>query len=89
MKLKKRGKSTSSPIEITHCSSHGIWMFVGDREFFLDFETFPWFETASLKDLMNVKLLHHRFLHWEKLDLDLELESLDHPERYPLVSKAC
>lgn len=87
MKLKKRGKSILPPIEITHCSAHGIWMLVHEKEFFLDFESFPWFENAPLKDLMNVTLLHSKFLRWETLDVDLELDSLIHPEHYPLISK--
>lgn len=36
---------------------------------------------------MDVRILHRRFLRWEKLDVDLEIESLESPERYPLVFK--
>jgi len=28
---------------------------------------------------------HH--LHWPDLDVDLSVESIEHPERYPLTSK--
>ena len=33
------------------------------------------------------KLLHDHHLHWPELDVDLEIEVLEHPEQYPLRSK--
>jgi hypothetical protein len=27
-------------------------------------------------------------LHWPDLDIDLAVESIDHPERYPLISQS-
>ncbi len=28
---------------------HGIWLICGDREYFLPYEAFPWFENAPVK----------------------------------------
>jgi hypothetical protein len=60
---------------------------VGAQEFFLPFEDFPWFEHAPIGQLVNVKLLHARHLYWPDLDVDLSLDSIEHPERFPLVSR--
>jgi hypothetical protein len=62
-------------------------LLVGDRERFLSFKDFPWFRDATIGQLINVELPSPHHLHWPDLDIDLAVESLDHPERYPLVSR--
>ena len=81
------GRSTS-PAEVTNVSAHGFWLFVGARELFVPFQQFPWFRDASIRAITNVQLpsLHH--LYWPDLDIDLAVESIEHPEKYPLVSQA-
>lgn len=86
MKSKKTGKNISA-VEVQGISIHGIWLFVKDKEYFLPFAEFPWFKEAKVSDIYNVKLNHSHYLHWERLDVDLELESLEDLERYPLIYK--
>jgi hypothetical protein len=71
-------------VEILNISRAGIWLYVRSKEYFLPYENFPWFKEATVSEIYNVKLLHRHHLRWPNLDIDLELESLDHPERYPL-----
>jgi hypothetical protein len=78
----------SPTVEVTNISQHGFWVFVGQREMFLPFERFPWFRDAPIGKLLNVELPQPHHLYWPDLDIDLAVESIDHPERYPLVSKA-
>jgi hypothetical protein len=35
-----------------------------------------------------VELLNERHLHWPDLDIDLAVESIEHPERFPLIAKS-
>ena len=84
-KLKKLGKLTSKP-EI-HTSAHGVWLFVHETEYFLSYKEYPWFKKATLAEVYNVKLMSADHLRWPDLDVDLEIESLEHPEKYPLVYK--
>ena len=84
-KLKKRGKSISA--EVSHISTHGIWVLVNDSEYMLSFSEYPWFSEAKISEIQNLQLLHGRHLRWPMLDVDIELESLVMPERYPLVYK--
>ncbi|MBW8876953.1 MAG: DUF2442 domain-containing protein [Acidobacteria bacterium] len=79
--------SNTSDAEVTHISQHGFWLLLGDRELFLAFSSFPWFRDASISAILNVEWpqLHH--LYWPDLDVDLAVESIEHPERYPLISK--
>jgi hypothetical protein len=36
---------------------------------------------------MNVSIMGRMGIRWEDLDVDLEINSLEHPEKYPLVIK--
>ena len=81
------GRNTS-PVEVTNVSTHGFWLFVGEREHFVAFAEFPWFRDAAIGAITNVQLPSPRHLYWPDLDIDLAVESLEHPEKYPLVSKA-
>jgi hypothetical protein len=76
-----------SEVEVTNISPHGFWLFVRAREYFLPFEQFPWFKTASVDQICKVELPSSLHLYWPLLDIDLSLESIEHPERFPLVSK--
>ncbi|MDQ3168593.1 MAG: DUF2442 domain-containing protein [Acidobacteriota bacterium] len=82
-----RGHDTSQA-EVTNVSGHGFWLFVAEREMFVAFEHFPWFREASIRALTNVQLPSPGHLYWPDLDVDLAVESIEHPERYPLVSRA-
>ena len=87
MKSAPPGRSTS-PVEVTNVSPHGFWLFVGDQELFVPFKEFPWFKEASIREISRVELPSAHHLYWPDLDIDLAVESLTHPERYPLVSQA-
>jgi hypothetical protein len=81
------GRNTS-PVEVTNVSAHGFWLFVGARELFVPFTHFPWFRDASIRAITNVLLPSPHHLYWPDLDIDLAVESIEHPEKYPLVSRA-
>ena len=87
MKSAALGRSTS-PAEVTNVSAHGFWLFVGARELFVPFEQFPWFRDASIRAITNVQLPSPHHLYWPDLDIDLAVESIEYPEKYPLVSQA-
>ena len=77
----------TSDVEVTNVSQHGIWVLVSGTEHFLSFKDFPWFRDASVANILNVQLHHQTHLHWPALDIDLSLESIKTPERFPLVSR--
>jgi Protein of unknown function (DUF2442) len=74
-------------VEILNVSPHGFWLMVHEQEHFLDFEHFPWFRKATLDQLFDVVLFHGTHLHWPGLDVDLDLDRIEHPEKYPLISR--
>jgi hypothetical protein len=71
---------------VTNVSAHGFWLLLQDREIFVPFDAFPWFRSAPIGHLLNVELPADHHLYWPDLDIDLEVDSIEHPERYPLVS---
>lgn len=85
MKSETLGKSTSEA-EVTQISKHGIWLLIREKEHFLPFENFPWFRNASISAIHNVELLNEHHLYWPDLDVDLAVESIEHPERFPLLA---
>ena len=76
-----------SKVEVLNVSPHGFWLLVNEREHFLAFEDFPWFRGATLQQLFAIELLHGDHLYWPELDVDLDLERIQHPEKFPLVAK--
>jgi hypothetical protein len=84
MTSSKLGESISA-VEVTNISAHGLWVLVGEKEHFLPHDKFPWFRDAKIGEILDVKLLHGFHLCWPKLDVDLEIASLDDPDRFPLT----
>jgi uncharacterized protein DUF2442 len=87
MRSAKLGKNTSE-VEVTNVSTHGFWLLIEDEELFLSFDQFPWFKNVPIGELVNVILQHPSHLHWPQLDIDLSVESIRHPEDFPLVSRS-
>lgn len=73
--------------EVTNISPHGFWLLIGNEEKFVGFDSFPWFREASVREITTIVLQSSNHLYWPVLDIDLAVESLDEPDRYPLVSK--
>jgi hypothetical protein len=63
-------------VEVTNVSPHCFWLLLGDEELAVPFTEFPWFKQATIEHL-----------YWPQLDLDLSVESIRAPERFPLVSR--
>ena len=78
-----------SGAEVTNVSSHGFWVFLQpqNRELFLPFREFPWFADASIRELSLIEVEHGHILRWPELDVDLDVDRIDHPERYPLIAR--
>jgi hypothetical protein len=87
MRSETPGTATSQ-VEVTNISRHGFWILLDDRELLLPFAEFPWFRSAPVGAILNVERPQPHHLYWPELDVDLAIESIERPERYPLVSKA-
>jgi len=86
MKSETLGTSTSE-VEVTQISKHGIWLRLKDTEHFLAFEDFPWFKDASVSAIHHVEMVNEHHLYWPDLDVDLAVESIQQPEKFPLIAR--
>lgn len=78
---------TTSGIELSNVSRHGLRLTVDGRVRSLPFSEFPWFENATIGQLSLIERPSPNHLRWPALDVDLTLESIDRPEDFPLVSR--
>jgi len=74
-------------VEITNISNHGIWLLAHDKELFMSYEDFPWFNDQAVETILNVEEQGFNHFYWPDIDVDLSLESIEHPERFPLKAK--
>ena len=79
--------TNTSAIEVTNVSSHGFWLLWNNEEYFLAFEHFPWFKDANISAISNVELHGKEHIHWPDLDVDLSMEIIQKPEKFPLQAK--
>ena len=86
MKSAALGKRTSG-LEVTNISSHGFWLLLADEELFVPFKEFPWFKNASVSEILKVEWPQPQHLYWPDLDVDVAVESIRHPKKFPLISK--
>ena len=76
-----------SPVEVTNISQHGFWLLLEGEELFLPFSEFPWFRDVSVGKILHVELPSSNHLYWPEVDVDLAVESIRSPEKFPLVSQ--
>ena len=77
----------ASDVEVTNISTHGIWLLVGEQELFLSYEDFPWFKEVPIGNILQVEQPTPGHFYWPDLDVDLGIESIELPERFPLKAK--
>ena len=79
------GPSTS--VSVLMINAQGIMLSVLGHDYFLSYNRIPWMQDAPIRSVLNVQMSGPEAIEWPDLDVDLEIESLQHPERYPLVIK--
>ena len=80
------GKSTSE-VEVTNISNHGVWLLAHGKEMFMAYQDFPWFQEVPVGKILKVEELAPDHYYWPELDVDLTPDIIDHPERFPLKAK--
>jgi hypothetical protein len=73
--------------DVTNISQHGFWLLIDGAEYFMPFANFPRFGEATIAVILHVERLHGEHLRWPALDVDLELDAIRHPEKYPLIAQ--
>ncbi len=69
-------------IQVTNIEQDGFWLLTPEGEFFVAFEDYPDFYHATVAQIHHFRGEPDGF-HWPDLDIDIELDALKHPERFP------
>ncbi len=83
MRSSARGGSISD-LEVTNISAHSIWLLTSEKELFVPYSDFPRFKEEPVGRILNVEEPTKGHYYWPDLDIDLSLECIEHPERFPL-----
>lgn len=84
---KVNGKNSLKSCEIISITKFGIWLFFDEKEYYICFSDFPFFENATLNKIYNFEFFHGHHLHWPELNIDISLHQLNEPHRWPLIQK--
>ena len=74
-------------VAVLMINAQGMMLSVQGQDYFVSYNRVPWLRDARVSSALNVRMSGSRAIEWPELDVDLEIESLKHPERYPLVIK--
>lgn len=75
--------ANTSVVEVTNIDTRGLWLYVDGKEHYMPFDEFPWFADATVRQISHVERNQPDTFHWPDLDVDLTLDMIDHPEKYP------
>ena len=74
----------NTSVSVLMINAQGMMLSVLGQDYFISYNRVPWLRDGSV---LNVRLAGPDAIEWPELDVDLEIESLKHPERYPLLMK--
>ena len=80
--LTEHGTNTLQ-VEVTNISSHGIWLYVKNKEYFLSYSDFPWFQDKTVREISHVEAISEDHFYWPDLDIDLSKDIIQNPSHYP------
>jgi hypothetical protein len=70
--------------QITSIEQDGFWLLTNEGEFFVPFERYHAFRKGRVDQIFNFDQDDEAF-YWPELDIDIELDALKNPEKYPLI----
>ena len=87
METTLNSNSSNTSANVLMINDKGLMLSVLGQDYFISFNRLPWMKDAAIRDVLDVQMCSDDAIEWPKLDIDLEIDSLKHPERYPLVMK--
>ena len=87
MQTSLKNNTASTSVDVLMINDRGLMLSVLGQDYFLSYNRVPWMRDATINEVLNVRLSGKNAIEWPKLDVDLEVDSLRHPERYPLLIK--
>lgn len=72
-------------VAVLMINGQGMMLTVNGEDFFVSYNRVPWLKEAKVADVLNVQMCSSDAIEWPALDIDLEIDSLRHPEKYPNI----
>ena len=82
-----RNNTNSISVGVLMINDRGLMLSVQGQDYFLSYNRVPWMRDATINEVLDVRMSGKNAIEWPRLDVDLEVDSLRHPERYPLIIK--
>lgn len=77
----------STLADVLMINDKGIMLSVQGQDYFLSYNRVPWMRNATINEVLDVRMSGKNAIEWPKLEVDLEVDSLKHPESYLLLIK--
>ena len=87
MQTSLKSNTNSTLADVLMINDRGIMISVLGQDYFLSYNRVPWMRDATINEVLDIRMSGKNAIEWPKLDVDLEIASLRHPERYPLLIK--
>ena len=87
METSSRDFMQNTSVAVLMINSQGMMLSVQGQDYFVSYNRVPWLRDVRVGSVLNVQMCGRNAIEWPELDVDLEIDSLRHPERYPLVMK--
>ncbi len=87
MQTTSNASTQSTSVSVLMINDKGLMLSVLGNDYFVSYNRLPWLRDARVSEVLNVQMSGRTAIEWPSLDIDLEIESLKHPERYPLIMK--
>ena len=85
MQTSLKSNTNSTLADVLMINDRGIMISVLGQDYFLSYNRVPWMRDATINEVLDIRMSGKNAIEWPKLEVDLEVESLRHPERYPLL----
>lgn len=87
MQNSSSNNTQNTSVSVLMINTQGMMLSVDGQDYFVSYNRVPWLRNATVGSALNVRKYGDFAIEWPDLDIDLEIDCLKHPERYPLVMK--
>ena len=74
-------------VKVLSITSNHVVLLLNEEKYLIPLARVPQFYNAKIEDVFDVRMNGGDEIRWDNLDIDLDIESLKYPEKYPLIAR--